>query len=868
MSTVDPLLDPEAVLQIKDGPAAADEVRAALADTWRDPPGLIGWFSAINHKTIARRFIVTTFVFFLLAGLLALVMRTQLVRADNRLVTPDLYDQLFTMHGTTMMFLFAVPVMQAVATWLIPLMIGARSVAFPRMNAYAYWVFLFGGATLYIAFALGAGPRSGWFSYVPLSGPDYATGKGTDIWAQMITFTELSALLEAIVLITTILKMRAPGMSLNRMPLFAWATLVTQFMVLFAMPAIMLASTSLILDRLVGTQFFNPALGGDVLLWQHLFWFFGHPEVYLIFIPALGFMSSIIPTFARRPIFGYSAMVLALIAIAFFAFGLWVHHMFSTAVPELGKSFFTAASVMIAVPSGIQIYCWLATLLTGRLNLRTPLLFTLAFFFILVLGGMTGIMLGSVSLDLQVHATYFVVAHLHYVLIGGAVFPLFGAFYYWFPKVTGRLLDEKLGHWQFWLFFVGFNVAFFPMHLLGLHGMPRRVWTYPSGMHWGSMNALATVGAYTIGLSVLLFIFNVVKSARHGRLAGADPWGAGTLEWSVPSPPPPHNFDVLPVVHARDPLWQRVQDDERSPSAVAGLTVHAREVLTTTVLDAAPDTRPLFPNPSLWPFVSAVATTVFFIGSIFTPTAAWWGTVPVAIAMIAWFWPSRRDNRVARALEQWPEGDDPAHPTQPPAVVRGGALDVRNLPTFGFSHRSTMWWATAGLMLIEGSVFALAVAMYFYLRTVDPGWPLNAPPPALLWGTLNTAVLLLSIVPNELAKRAAQRGSRESARLWLAVCLAFAFVFLVLRGLEFSALNVMWYANAYGSIVWLLLGLHTTHLITDTVDSGVLVWLLYTGPFEKKRLLDTSENAVYWYFVVLSWLPIYVVLYLVPRVHP
>ncbi|MGF6696518.1 cytochrome c oxidase subunit I+III [Paraburkholderia sp. MM5496-R1] len=861
-------------LAIKDGPHAPADTRALLADTWRDPPGVIGWLSAINHKTIARRFIVTTFVFFLLAGLLALAMRTQLARPNNHVVGPDFYDQLFTMHGTTMMFLFAVPVMQAVAGYLIPLMIGARSVAFARMNAYAYWVFLFGGLTLYIAFAMGAGPRSGWFSYVPLAGPDYATGKGSDIWAQMITFTELSALLEAIVLITTILKMRAPGMSLNRLPLFAWATLVTQFMVLFAMPAVMLASTALILDRLVSTQFYNPSLGGDVLLWQHLFWFFGHPEVYLIFIPALGFMSSIIETFSRRPVVGYPAMVLALIATAFLAFGLWVHHMFATTVPELGKSFFTAASVLIAVPSAIQIYCWLATLLTGKLRLRTPLLFVLAFFFILVLGGMTGIMLGSVALDLQVHDTYFVVAHLHYVLIGGAVFPLFGAFYYWFPKITGRMLGERLGRWHFWLFFIGFNVTFFPMHWLGLHGMTRRIWTYPAGLGWGPLNLSATLGAYLMGVGVLLFLVNVARSRRRGAAASADPWGGGTLEWSMPSPPPPHNFDVLPIVHGRHPLWE----PSRQPASVSGLTAGAREVLTTSALDAIAETRPLFPTPSIWPFVSAVATTIFFIGSIFTPTAVWWGTVPVAAAMIAWFWPTRASNALARALERWPSprGGTAQHETPqirtlaesddaPAGTV--STLDVRALPSFDFSHRSPMWWATAGLMAIEGTVFAIAVAMYFYLRGVNAAWPLHAPPPALLWGTLNTAILLLSLAPNQFAKRAAERGERARACLWLSVCLAFALAFLVVRGFEFTALNVMWYANAYGSIVWLLLGLHTTHLVTDTVDTAVLALLLKTGPFEGKRLLDTSENAIYWYFVVLSWLPIYAVLYVAPRMH-
>jgi cytochrome c oxidase subunit I+III len=477
---------------------------------------------------------------------------------------------------------------------------------------------------------------------VPLAGPEFSPGKRIDVYAQTVTFTEISALISSVEIIVTAFKQRAPGMSLNRVPLFVWAQVVTAFMVMFAMPWVAVASQFLAADRLIATHIFNPAEGGDALLWQHLFWFFGHPEVYIIFVPALGFVSSIVETFAGRPIFGYPVMVLALVVTGFMGFGLWVHHMFATGIPQLSESFFSAMSMMIAIPTGVQIFCWIATLWAGRPRLRVPLLFVLGFVVVFIIGGFTGVMVASVPYDMQVHDTYFVVAHLHYVLIGGAVFPLFGAFYYWWPKVTGRMLQEGLGRWHFWLFFIGVNLTFFPMHQLGLEGMPRRVYTYLPETGWGPLNLLASVGALTIAASVAVFLVNLVRSLRGGAAAGENPWDASTLEWATSSPPPPYNFHLIPTVQSRSPLWRRPPD----APVVTGLRTDMREILVTTMLDAEPDNRMRLPEPTVWPLIAAIATGITFITLVFTPWGLPIGVPLITVAFLGWGWPSRKEHQL------------------------------------------------------------------------------------------------------------------------------------------------------------------------------------------------------------------------------
>jgi len=641
--------------------ARIDEERRDLERTWADKPGIIGWLSTTDHKRVGLRMIVTAFCFFVFAGVLALVMRLQLMFPNGHVLGPDLYNQFFTTHGSTMMFLFAVPVMEGMGVYFVPLMIGTRTIAFPRLNALGYYTYLCAGLLTFFGLLMNIGPDAGWFAYVPLSGPEYGIGHRVDLWSQMVSLTEISALIASANIVVTVMKLRAPGMSLNRIPLFVWSEVIAAVMVIFAMPAVMIGSSLLSMDRLtnVSTHFFNQAEGGDPIMWQHLFWFFGHPEVYIIFIPATGMVSMIITTFARRKTFGYTALVLTMVATAFIGFGVWVHHMFVTPLPQLGQSIFTASSMLIVIPNGIQIFCWIATLWTGRWNLKTPLVWVLGFFGIFVLGGLSGVMLASVPLDSQLHDTFFVVAHLHYVLIGGAVFPLFGAVYYWFPKFTGRMLNETAGVVNAILMFIGFNMVFFPMHILGLIGMPRRVYTYLPETGWGDLNMLASIGAFVMGIAAIVFVANVVYSWKLGKVASINPWGADTLEWSLPSPIPQYAFQYIPIVQGRHALWERTDD----APVVTGLHLNVREVLATSIHDAVPEHRYSVPDPSIIPLIVGLITGVMFIGFMFNPWSLPLGMFALFFGFLAWFW----SNSLAHRPPALPEEDNP--PLEEPGDV-------------------------------------------------------------------------------------------------------------------------------------------------------------------------------------------------------
>ena len=624
-------------------PAPASQRRLdRLERIWKEPSGLVGWLTTVDHKRIGILYFFTSLAFFAAGGIEALLIRTQLIGPNGTIVSPEAYDQIMTMHGVTMIFLAVIPMqIGAFGNYLLPLMIGARDMAFPRLNALSYWIFLASGLFIYSSMVGGTAPNAGWFDYVPLASRQYSPGPNIDFYTLGLIFTGIATSATAINFIVTIFKLRAPGMSLNRMPLFAFAILAVSFALVFALPPLTAALTFLELDRALGLHFFDVAFGGDTLLWQHLFWIFGHPEVYIIILPAFGIATAIIPTFAERKMVAFPLVALAELLVAFIGFGVWAHHMLAVGLATVTTIYFTAASLIIVIPSSIQLFAWTTTIVTGKPRFQTPLLWIIGFIVLFMLGGLTGIMLAAIPFDQQVTDTYFIVAHFHYVIFGAAVFPVIGGIYFWFPKVTGRMYDERLGKLSFWVSFAGMNLTFFPMHIVGLLGMPRRQYTYPSGLGWDFTNLLETLGAYLLAAGLLMVVWNLVKSFRRGEPAGNDPFGGDTLEWSVSSPPPSYNFPAIPKVSSPYPMWDREDREGDAKRLEEGDHVleEGHETPASSVLDADMDEILDMPSPSWAPFLVSVTLLGMFTMLLLQHYVVALGFAALTgLVLAAWHW--------------------------------------------------------------------------------------------------------------------------------------------------------------------------------------------------------------------------------------
>jgi cytochrome c oxidase subunit I+III len=814
---------------------------------WRPPPGLAS-LSCVNHTVIGRRFIATGFIFFLIGGIEALLIRAQLAVPENTFLGFQTYNELFTMHGTTMMFLFAVPILEGFGFYLLPKMLGARDMIFPRLSAYGYWCYLFGGLLLYSSFLVGQAPDGGWFMYVPLTGSEYTPGMRSDFWLLGITFVEISAVAAGIEIVATILKVRAPGMAIHRMPLFAWAMLVTAFMIVLGFPPLILGSILLEIERSFDLPYFIARLGGDALLWQHLFWLFGHPEVYIIFLPATGFLSMIIPTFVAHRILGYYWIVLALIATGFLSFLLWVHHMFTVGIPHLALSFFSAASMAVVIPTGIQLFAWIATLWAGRPRLEVPLLFVLGFFFIFVIGGLTGVMLAVPAFNWQVHDTHFVVAHLHYVLIGGMLFPLFAAFYYWMPGATGRLMSPALGRIAFWLIFLGFNVAFLPMHLTGMIGMTRRIYTYPPDLGWNALNLVSTIGAYVIALGVLVLIVDFFRHLRAGERVTHNPWRAGTLEWAIEAPVTNYNFISIPPVRSHDPLWEHPELPREIGHGMHYLndpSAGRRETLGTSVLEGDPEFVIRLPHPTWVPLVAALFTAMFFVG--FLTHAYLLSGVGAALALATFlYW-------------AWHTGD----PLAPDAVDAGHG---RELPLHYTAWHGPGWWGLAIAILADAAMYASLLFAYFFLWAVASGWP---PPrfidPSLALPLVGLGALLLSSAAMHRAIRGLRMGDLRRMRLGLAAALLLGLGFALMQLVFFAASGVSPREHAYGAVVYTLVGFHLVHLGIALVMAAFALVRARLGRLTAHRPVDADNAALFWHYMVIQWVLGFAAVHLFPR---
>jgi cytochrome c oxidase subunit I+III len=771
--------------------ASTRELHKGLDRIWANWRGL-GTLAAVNHSTLGVSFMATGAIFFLVGGLLAMLMRTQLALPEQEIIGAALYNQFFTMHGTVMMFLFAIPILEGLAIYLVPKMIGARDLVFPRVTAFAYYCYLFGGLIILSSLVMGIAPDSGWFMYTPLSSAQFAPGPGSDFWLLGITFVEISAMATGVELTVSILRTRTAGMTLRSMPIFCWYILVMSLMIVFGFPPLILASILLELERAAGLPFFAVAGGGDPILWQHLFWLFGHPDVYIIFLPAAGVVSTLIPVFARRPLVGYRWVVLSVITTGFISFGLWVHHMFTVGIPHLAQAFFSVASMLVAVPTAVQLFAWIATLWSGRVSWNLPMLWIIGFLVVFVCGGLTGVMLALVPFNWQVHDTHFVVAHMHYVVVGGMLFPLLAALYYWLPHLSGRMASQRLGYWGFWLFFIGFNMTFLLMHLTGLEGMPRRVYTYEAGLGWDWLNLLSSVGGFVMAGGVAVVIIDVALHCRFGRRAPTNPWEADTLEWATSLPPASYNFASQPTLNSRHPLWDQPELPDTIAAGKHGLATMAhgrRETCGSDAIHGKPKEIIHLPGNTWLPLLGALALAGVCVSLLLRAyEISLLGVALAAAIFLRWSW------------------ENGVHPKAAPL----SRDEPGDLPLHSRSGDGPGLWGMVVTLMANGALYLSLLFGWFYLWTASPGWSVPEERAISLLPLLASGVLLS--IAMLLYHRAVER-LRQGDPLGLKARL--------------------WQVSAVGFVHWVILAwvlhdapLAPTELAHDAVLTVMLLYLL------------------------------------------
>jgi cytochrome c oxidase subunit I+III len=815
-------------------PPTPDPIRLHkdLNRIWATPPGL-GRLAAVNHSILGKRFMIAAFVFFAIGGVLSMLIRIQLATPDSAFIGPEVYNQIFTMHGTIMMFLFAIPMFEGFAIYLLPKLLGARDLAFPRLTAYGFYCYIFGGSILIIALLMGVAPDSGWFMYTPLSSSTYTPGINADVWLLGITFVEISAMAAAVEITVSILKVRAPGMSLGRMPIFAWYLLVVALMMLVGFPPMILASVLLELERAFDLPFFDPLRGGDALLWQHLFWLFGHPEVYIIFLPAAGAVSTILPVFAQTTLVGYRAIVVAAIAVGFLSFGLWVHHMFTVGIPHLALAFFSAASALVAIPTAVQIFAWLATLSQGRPRFEVPMLYLAGFFVVFVMGGLTGVMLAMVPFDWQAHDTHFVVAHLHYVLVGGFVFPMLAATYYWLPHMTGRIAVHHLSVPAFWLIFVGFNLTFFMMHLTGLLGMPRRVHTYPAGLGWDWWNFLSSVGGFILTIGFALVVVDIVLQVRFGRHFRRNVWKGATLDWAMPTPPTNYAFASLPAVDRRADMLEP-HEIGRNLAAGRGYLGFSRngwmETLGVDMTTGRADQVILLPKSTFLPLYTAIATGAFVLAVLFKQYAL--AVVAAAVTLgflLAW----TRTTGLDRDHGALPIGlgeEVPPH------------YEVAGAPS---------WWAMVFALVGNATLYTSLLFGTLFLWLVAPGWP---PAELAETGVVMPLLAVLAAVAAALFARLAVKSLESNGQALLPLLGAATAHALSLGLLLWLIVAVIPdpTVHAYAASSFVVLAYCALHAFLGVVFALFGVWRILEGRASSRRTLDLRIGKLWHDYTAVS----------------